>query len=48
MTGKTEFIEKDVELFSMKWFDKIKKSKKKFRRRRFDDEDAPEEVDSAY
>lgn len=50
MLGKTEFIEKDIEFFSMKWFDKIKKSKKKLnRRKRFDNEDdAGEEVDSAY
>ncbi len=38
MPGKIEFIKKDIEFFSMKWFDKIKKSKKKSRRRRFDDD----------
>ena len=49
MLGKTEFIEKDIEFFSMRWFDKIKKSKKKNRRRRFDgQDDAAEEADSAY
>ena len=33
----------------MRYFDKLKKSKKKLRRRRFDDElDAGEEADSAY
>ena len=49
MQGKTEFIEKDVECFSMKYFDKLKKNKKKLRKRRFDDEvDAGEEADSAY
>jgi hypothetical protein len=37
MQGKTEFIEKDVECFSMKYFEKLKKTKKKLRRRRFDD-----------
>ena len=47
--GKTQFIEKDAEFFSMRYFDKLKKSKKKLRRRRFDDElDAGEEADSAY
>jgi len=32
----------------MRWFDKIKKSKKKLRRRRFDDDGLGEEADSAY
>jgi hypothetical protein len=37
MQGKIEFIEKDIEFFSIKYFDKLKKSKKKLRKRRFDD-----------
>jgi len=33
----------------MRWFDKIKKTKKKNRRRRFnEDNDAAEDADSAY
>ena len=41
MLGKIEFIDKDIESFSMRWFDKMKKSKKKLRRRRFEDDEGP-------
>lgn len=42
MMGKTQFIQKDIQNFSMRWFEKIKKTKKKSKRRRFNDEDAGE------
>ena len=50
MLGKLEFLEKDIQFFSMRWFDKIKKSKKKkLKRKMFDeDDDAADDKDSAY
>lgn len=46
--SKIEFIEKDISAFSMRWFEKSKKIKKKLKRKRRNssDEDIEQDLDS--